>query len=65
MTYEELMLECKAVFNFAPCDEFNNVSHLLQIARKNSGIKHFYILGAAMVAERMAFYLDQFEKDDK
>jgi hypothetical protein len=59
MTYEQLMNECKLAFNFAPCEEFNNISHLLETARKDLGSCHFYVLGAAIVAEKLALYLDQ------
>lgn len=61
MTYEELMRECKSVFNFDTSEQFQTVSHVLEDARKLLGNKHFYIQGAAMVAEYLANYVDEHE----
>ena len=61
MTYEQMIEQCKASFNFSPNDRFDGVSHLLEIARRNLRQNDYYI-GAARVAEILAIYVDQNER---
>ena len=59
MTYDELMLTSKSIFNYHPDTPFDSLEGLLSDARKQCRWPHAYERGAAIVAEYAAQYIDE------